>query len=243
MSSPVLTTEVIRCIISKERIFVMILITDNNKKRRESVSEMFYYMGILSYPTSPIEALSEISTEYSAVLVISDEGIHDLDDYIGRLRSYAPIPIFSLFEGQDELFDAGFNYTSYSSTVALGIAKHLSERGLRVLGTYRLAGICADADAPIPTYFDKPLKLTKTETMILRYLIRSYPNPTSPTNVLKYAFKASRRPEAASVRTHISVMNKKFLSVTGRPLTLSAAESGYVIATPEIIEARESIKL
>lgn len=219
----------------------MILIIDQSKRTRESVSEMFYYMGILSYPAEPMEALSEISTAYSAVLVTSTDGIPDPRDYVSRLRSYAPIPIFALSDGYSELFDGCFNPESYSSTVALGIARHLGEMGRHVLGTYRLAGIIADADVAAPTYFDKPLKFTKTETMILRYLISSYPRPATPAEVLKYAFKASRRPEASSVRTHISVMNKKFTAIAGKPLTLPATDSGYVIATPEAVMERRAL--
>ncbi len=219
----------------------MILIIDHNKRRRESVSEMFYYMGILSYPAAPMEALSEISTLYSAVLFSSTDDIHELSRYVGKLRSYAPVPVFALADEASDIFDGCFPSTAYSSTVAVGIARYLDARGLHVLGTYRLEGISANADIPTPTYFDKTLKLTKTETMILRYLIRSYPNPQPPADILKYAFKASRRPEAASVRTHISVMNKKFTAVAGKPLTVHATDSGYLIATPEILEERRAI--
>jgi len=225
----------------KERNLMMILIIDKSKRTRESVSEMFYYMGILSYPAAPMDALSEISTAYGAVLITSTDGIPDPRDYVARLRSYAPLPIFALSYEHSELFDGCFNPDSYSSTVALGIARHLASIGRHVPGTYRLAGIVADADIATSTYFDKPLKFTKTETMILRYLISSYPRPATPTDVLKYAFKASRRPEVSSVRTHISVMNKKFSALAGKPLTLPATDSGYVIATPEAVMERRTI--
>ena len=216
----------------------MILVIDKAKRQRDTITDMFYYMGILSYGAAPMEALNEISRMYSAVLVSSLVGIPDPKDYISRLRSYSDIPIFALSDEPNPLFDGCYSNNIYSSTLAISIAKYLRERDERPLGIYRLAGIEASADMTVATYFDKKLGFTKTETMILRYLIKSYPSPVSAKNILKYAFRATRRPEAASVRTHISVMNKKYSRLTGVKLTFPSDEAGYVIATPELRNER-----
>ncbi len=191
-------------------------------------------MGILAYGVAPMAALSEVSRMYSAVLVSSLVGVPDPEDYISKLRSYADIPIFALSDEYNPLFDKCFGTNIYSSTLATSIAAYLTERGERPLGIYRLAGIDASADEARATYFDKDLGFTKTETMILRYLIKVYPTPAVAKDILKYAFRATRRPEVASVRTHISVMNKKFARISGMPLTFPSQEAGYVIATPEL---------
>ncbi len=197
---------------------------------------MFYYMGILAHSVSPSEALSEISTLYRAVLLTSPDGIPEPSEYFERLRRYCALPIFGISSQGIAGLDACFPEGSYSSTVASEIAAHLASHGMSAPGIYRLSGIEASADAPEVTYLGSTLSLTKTECMILRCLIASYPRAATPRDILKYAFKPSRKPEAASVRTHISVMNKKFTKATGRALTFPATGGGYLLATPEMIE-------
>lgn len=221
----------------------MVLVIDKSKRQRDTITDMFHYMGILSYGVSPMDALSEVSRMYSAVLVSSLVGVADPRDYISKLRSYANIPIFALSDEPNPLFDGCFGQNIYSSTLAIAVAKYLTEEGERPIGIYRLAGIDASADITTATYFDNDLSFTKTETMILRYLIKTYPTPVPAKHILKYAFRATRRPEIASVRTHISVMNKKFARLSGVPLTFPCDEMGYVIATPELRHKRRTGEL
>ena len=101
------------------------------------------------------------------------------------------------------------------------------------IGDYRLAGFDASCDVVGVNYFFQKVNLTKTEAMILRYLIRSYPIPQKSEDILKYAFKASRLPDKSSIRTHISIMNKKFVSHLGDKMIVSVSHDGYRILTPE----------
>jgi DNA-binding response OmpR family regulator len=71
--------------------------------------------------------------------------------------------------------------------------------------------------------------------MIIRYLIRTYPNPTSAQKILKHAYKASKQPDVSNIRTHISVINKKFRTVAGRSLIEMHENLGYRILTPELM--------
>ena len=73
--------------------------------------------------------------------------------------------------------------------------------------------------------------------MILRYLIASYPTPQSAKKLVKYAYKPAKKPEVSSIRTHISVMNKKFREATGKNLCLAIDKQGYVISTPQILKS------
>ncbi len=226
----------------------MILIIDKRQRERSAVAEMFHYMGILSYAADPAEALAEISPLYSAVLFSSLSGIADVPDYLDRLRAYCEVPIFALEDYEYELssevlerLDGVFSSGMYSSSIAVAISRRTVDFHGNVLGEYRLAGIDASVELPEVLFLGQSVPLTKTERMILRYLIRAYPTAASPREILKYAFRGSRAPEPSSVRTHISVMNRKFREYFGRPLTLPGQGTGYAIATPDGIQRQSAL--
>lgn len=217
----------------------MLLIISKSKKEARSAAEMFYYMGIISRGASPTEALSEISAFHSAVIIINPDGLSSPEDYCRRLRSYAHVPIFAISETPTRtdslIFDGILKRTSYASRIFKFISEYAYSNSLRAPGSYKLAGIDASVDISIPMYFDKPLPFTKTETMILRTLIATYPTPTPSEDILKYAFRESKAPELSNIRTHISVMNKKFREITGRNIITLSLGEGYRILTPELI--------
>ena len=220
----------------------MVLIIDTSKRTAESISDIFYYMGILSKAATPKEALSEISPIYKAVLISNPDTFPDIEDYVDRLSSYAQLPLFSISDNPrspllGHLFDKNYHNSVYSSSLATDIMRIQSERSLSPIGTYRLAGIDASCDLAKVTALNDVIPFTKTEVMILRYLIASYPEAQSPKNILKYAFKQNRKPEITSIRTHISLMNKKFRGIRGKNLVISIPEKGYVISTPEIMQS------
>ena len=219
----------------------MILIISKTQKDSRSISEMFYFMGIPSYSATPSEGLSEISPIYSSVIIINPNRLADKKDYAARLRAYADVPIFALTDSTDEydkiIFNGVISSAAYASKILNYIVDYTKENDRKIPGIYKLAGIDASVDLNLPIYFNKSLKLTKTETMILRVLISLYPVHLSAKNILKYAFRQANLPEKANVRTHISIMNKKFRQLTGRNLIVSTPSYGYRILTPEIMEA------
>ncbi len=222
----------------------MVLIINRRKKDANYVSEIFHYMGILSHGATPAEALSEISLLYRAVIVMEPDTLPDPCDFVSRLRSYAKeVPIFALSDRindfpHKEIFDGIYKFSMYSSILAYKIAEYSKQNELPYIGDYRLAGINAMCDVEAVTYFDRHIPLTKTETMILRFLIRSYPLPMNSLSILKYSFRPSRSPECASVRTHICSINKKFRSITSRNIVTLVPDKGYIIITPEIMSDR-----
>ena len=224
----------------------MILIIDKSKKERTTVSEMFHYMGILSYAVTPQAAFSEISTKYRAILITNPDSFPDITDYISRLRRYsANIPIFALSpypERKDIPADGTFDYDIYSSTLVNEVIKYQEERSLPSLGKYLIAGLDLGCDIPTPRYFAEPLKLTKTETMIVRYLTVAYPSYASAEEILKHSLKPGKIAEPSVIRAHISSINKKFFLLKGRSLIISSPGSGYVIATPEILEKQKHLE-
>ena len=74
----------------------MILIINKSKKNARALSDMFYFMGVLSLGVTPKEALSEISPIYKAVIIENPDMLADKEDFVSRLRSYANIPIFAI---------------------------------------------------------------------------------------------------------------------------------------------------
>ena len=219
----------------------MLLIINPSKKLARGVSDTFYYMGILSYPATPSEALSEISQLYRAVLIISPDELADARDYVERLRRYkGDIPIFAICQkdkslSYEDIFDRVFLNPIFSPTLAKKILEHANQNEYAGIGDYRLAGFNASWDHLGISCFSRKLRLTKTEAMILRYLIRSYPLPVNAEDILKHSFRPARAPESASIRTHISGMNKKFEKIFERKMIALIPHKGYIILTPEFM--------
>lgn len=216
----------------------MLLIIDKSKSGATHIADMFHYMGFLAYAAEPEEALSELSSLYRCAVIINPDTLPDVFDFVKRIRAYSStLPIFAVNDGICKsalLFERVFSYSIYSSTLAEGIIDACKSKGSSVIGRYRLMGIDASAGISSVKYFDSEIPLTKTESMILRFLIRSYPTPRRAADILKYAFRPSRCPEPSSVRTHISVMNKKFRALSGKNLFTSFGSDGYSVLTPEI---------
>ncbi len=217
----------------------MLLIISQNKRIAKSISDTFYYMSILSYAATPHEALSEISEIYRAALIISPESFPDVRDYVNRIKAYkSDLPVFALTEGAElpcyaDIFDKTFDFPTFTPALAEKIIKYANDNNCARIGDYRLAGFNASSDVIGVNYFYRKVNLTKTEMMILRFLIRSYPLPKGSNEILKYAFKSSRSPDKNSIRTHISLMNKKFEKYLDKKVLTFIPHKGYIIETPE----------
>lgn len=208
----------------------MILITDTDKTRRDTVAEMFYYMGILAHAVRPDAVESEIGNGYSALLFTAPDHTPNAEEIADKARKSGLITVVAIREGESDVYDLTFPKGTYSAAIATAITRHRTELGLSALGRYECMGLDASCDKPVPTYLGEPLSLTRTEAMILRYLIHSYPRSVTPKEVLTYAFRGSRAPEPSSVRTHISIMNKKLRATLGCTLTEQSGKGGYVLA-------------
>ena len=222
----------------------MILVIDTDKQNAVTCAEIFNYMGILSYGVTPTEALAEIGLEYRAVLVSFPDRIADRDDFVKRLRSYcADIPIFALSDvpvKRADIFDATFGFDTLSSTLIKEMTEYCRLNKLPFAGSYRLAGFEASADGAEVLFKNERIPLTKTEKMILRYLIRTSPAPKCPADIIKHAFKQTRPPLESSIRTHVYQINKKLALVSGAP-EIQSRKEGYVIATPLFFELEKEI--
>lgn len=223
----------------------MILVVDKHRRAARNLSDALSYMGFISTGVTPSEALSEISTIYRAVIITSVEALPDAEDYVSRLKRYAQdVPIFAVFDSVDNkyshLFAECFKRGGYASRLAEGIIRYCDDKDLSLPGHYALAGLDISVDLRTPTYFFTPLPFTKTELMILRYLFRIYPSTAKSEKILKYAYRPARRPDPSNIRTHISIINKKFKAITGRNLVYQMFGKGYSILTPEILDNQKT---
>ena len=216
----------------------MILIIGQDKRVAKDISEIFYYMSVLSHGTDPKKGLSEISTLYRGIIILEPLNFPDISDYVRRIRSYnSSVPIYALssaeYNIEDTLFDYIYSGQSFSTLLANDIIDRFNKENNAKIGTYKLAGFNSSYNSIGVEFFNDSIKFTKTEAMILRYLIRSYPLPQCAKNILKYSFKPSRAPEEYSIKTHISMMNKRFMNLTGRKMIELVPQKGYRIITPE----------
>lgn len=223
----------------------MILIIDKSKANARKYADTLYYLGMPTLALSPKEALSHLGSEFAAILILNPEVLPDIHDYVRRIREYAyATPVFAISEAPKHfeysyLFDDVYKNV-YVSKLLDSIREYCKENGLKVPGNFRLSGLDASITLPSSTYLWEPINLTKTENMILRVFIASYPRALSAKELLILAFKKSRVPEPSNIRAHISIMNKKFREIIGKNLFASSlCGGGYQILTPEIEAERE----
>ncbi len=227
----------------------MLLIIDNKRENASTLSEIAYHMGIISCAVTPRGAFSEISPMYKAVILLNPSTLADVKDFILRLREYyASIPIFAVFHADTDESIADLLTKSYaapinSTSLIADIIETEEKMGLPTIGSYRLAGIDASSTLGCVRTVKGAIPFTKTETMILRYLMASYPTPVSASKILKYSFRQARLPELTGIRTHISLMNKKYRESRGENLVISVPRKGYVLLTAETAVAERTEKV
>ena len=218
----------------------MLLVIAKTQSDANAVSDIFNYMGVVSYGTTPECAANEISNRHRAILFVHPEKINSACDLIEIAKTYSlgssifaitrdPKLDASIHSHLDALIDEG----ELSSKILYSIISHQDEYGRARIGAYRVAGIDASVSNSEVSYFDTPLELTRSEKMILRFLIASYPVKKSAKDILKYAFRSGKLPEESSIRAHICAINAKFNSLFGiRPIT-SEKGVGYYVASGE----------
>ena len=228
----------------KSRRFILLLVIGKTKSDANSVSDIFNYMGIVSYGTTPELSATEFSNRHRAILFIHPEEMSTVSEVVSTARTYSlNTPIFAIFkstEGAEEkslvpysLFDEVFSDSMASSDILYGMIAYQLERGRLQLGTYRFAGIDASINCGGVYCFDKEVSLTKTEAMILRFLMLSYPIRKSASDILRYAFRSGKLAEPSSIRAHICSINAKLIALFGRRTIKSDRGAGYYIDVGE----------
>ena len=210
----------------------MILVIDKSYENAATYAGMFRFMGILATPTAPEGALHELSEDYRAIILFSPERVSDIPSFVTRLRKKSgTAPIFAVADGKyrdNGLFDAVFTNELHASPLVQKIGDFCKKNALPEIGSYRALGIEASADAGRVSYKGKDASLTKTEKMILRYLVRKYPSSAPTAEILKHSFHQSRAPLLSAIRTHIHAINKKLAQLTDEVRIENGGE-GYAL--------------
>lgn len=217
----------------------MIIIVNTNNARAQSLAEILRYMGIISLGVTLGGFYREFSHNYKAILLMSElTSLPDAIDTVKEMRVYSgDTPIYALCEGgkPDIGADAYIDVSRGYSHLTEDIRRISEELDITPPGRYVLAGVDADTSSPCVKYFDTRIPFTRTETLIVRYMIATYPTAQRAEDILRYAFKPTRTPERSSIRTHISSINRKFRAITGRSMIQIPGDDGYMLMTPEII--------
>lgn len=194
----------------------MVLFISKSRRNAVAAANLFKKLQIVAYGTTPIEALKEISPIYHATVLINPEEFADHVDFIKKIHSYdRSMPIFALSDRPEsiahpELFASIEPNEIRSASFAYKILDYAEKHATPPIGIYRVRNLESVCDRPYMTYFGIRLDFTKTESMILRYLMATDPFPKNAESILKYAYPPAKRPEPATIRTHISSINRRF---------------------------------
>ena len=212
----------------------MLLIIDKTLEDALGISDMFFYIGIPSTAIDYKSALSENYDVYSAIIIINPENTKFTEEILAKLvDKKKSTPIFALCDDKEYiekskgLFSKILDRATYSPRLYNTIATFTKENNINTPGVYILGNINASLNLASTLYNTDTIPFTKTENMILRVLIRFYGKPITSSEILKHAFRQSRAPELSNVRTHISIMNKKFKSKTNKNLIKLSLGKGY----------------
>ncbi len=215
----------------------MIITVSINLEDAVSLSDMFYYMGIPSCALTPEEAVMNIPSYCRAVIVMagSEKNIYHISEKTTPLN----IPIFTL--GNSDLSRLGEKIDDSLSCadIVSRICTYNKAHGIKSPTEYALGEIDTSLILTSPTFTGIKLPFTKTEALIMRTLISAYPDAIESGDILKYAFRKNRTPDISSIRTHISIMNKKIRSAVGKNVIEMISGKGYIIkfdksATPNL---------
>jgi hypothetical protein len=219
----------------------MLMIVSSKRSRADTIADMIRRTGVLCYPVTTGEVIGELCPAYRAILVVEPQGMCDAESFVKNVRKYnSKIPIYACYEEKDfkalPCFNRSFSTKTYNTTLVSALAEGCFLSGQKIVGSYKLCAIDASADLSEVKFFDTPIKLTKTEQMILRLLIRTYPTPVKPKYMIKHLYKPTVAPEEACIRAHVCSINKRFYSLAEGNLIRPIGREGYVIYTPELRE-------
>lgn len=219
----------------------MILLVSTKIKHAEGLCLDLWYAGVLSHAVKPSEITAEIGPRYRAAIVLNPHELADTDTFISKLRSYDPeLPVFAISDVPvSERYTGAFHPGTPANFMMTKIIR--SDRYANA-GQYRLAGLNFSFGSLYSKFFLSPFPLTKTESMVLKFLMRAYPVHVTANEILTYSFKVTKAPEVGAVRTHVSSINRKFQKRFGRPLIVSSPGNGYIILTPEYAAEHDEYK-
>ena len=221
----------------------MVLFVSKSRRDAVTAADLFKLLNIVAYGANQAEALKEIAPRYHAVVLIDPEKFPDHIDFIKLIHSYQrEMPIFALTDRPDllphpELFADIESNNVRSAEYAYKMYDCLSRMGKPPIGIYNAGEVRSVCDMDHITYYGIRLDFTKMESAIIRFIMANHPFPQSTAQIIKYVYPRNKKPEEATVRTHISVINRKFKALfPSIDFILHVPHKGYKIKTPSHFE-------
>ena len=209
----------------------MLLIVSKNLREAVNFSDMLNFMGVLSLSVTPEEFSHEYTKFYRGIIVLSSDKI---DDEKWHEFCTKDVPIFAVgSEYKNKNMGIFLSEKLSASEIFESVRNYCESKNIIAPGEYKNHFLDVSLDKKCAEYFGYKIPVTKTEIMILRALLSFYPKPVNAHEILKVAFRKNREPDVASVRTHISIINKKAIKNSGRKLILNIDNQGYRISKKE----------
>ncbi len=209
----------------------MILVLGKDTAARKTVANMLHTLGAVCDEHDADGApLSNASLYRCVIIALPAESISGFVSYVRK--RLGDIPIFTAFDKYPDAPSRGLALGAFSPSVGM---PSVCEKIIRICRDEGYAPPCnykiGTLDASIGldgVYFEgKKVSFTKTEVMLIRALLVSHPRPLYARGLLLLAFRPTKVPEVANIRTHVSVMNKKFLFLTGKRLICANQNGQY----------------
>ena len=213
----------------------MILVIHTTNYKAQRLAESIKTRGFLAVGVAAKNALKELGPRYRAIIILEPTKIEYMDTLVDGLNnSVFAIPLFTIGEPSLKIrAELKFSPDTSVKDIIKKIAAYLIFYNFLPIGNYRAGGFDASVYTKDTMFLDEQIPLTKTERMILRYIIKSYPVPQPIKEILRVVFPHTKMPQPSNVRAHISNMNEKFCHYIGRQKIKFIKDDGYVLITPE----------
>ena len=209
----------------------MVLVIDRDKDYAEALADIFRFCRIPAYSLHPSEALAEQKSGYRAILLgRGEEAVEEIGFLRGFREHFDGIPTFTLCD--DALSVRLYNRADgclrgIDGSLPQRLAESVSALGCVAPDEYRLGRVEILRDGVRRIEDGAYMKISKTETMILRVIASFAPHRIRSEAVVKYAYSPMRAPGESVVRTHLCALNKRAIRMLGHALVDHSAEEGY----------------
>ncbi len=211
----------------------MILLYGKDDGIRKTVCNMLHLLGAICIEGDDNQPLPVSPSLLHAQIILSPE--YDIRQTIVKIRDRHPsAPLFTLLDKHPAAPSRALVDKAFSSEVSIphalfGIIEDCRHLGRTPPCSYEALGIRAHINTDGVYYLGRKISFTKTEAMLLRALLIAHPKPLYASALLSVALSPSRELDVANVRTHVSVMNKKFLFHTGLRLIKANERGQYAL--------------
>ena len=211
----------------------MILLIDCDGTTARAIAGFFRYYGIPTERLGAKEACEFSKGSYTcAILCGADHS--DRDGFIAKVHTaLGECPTFIIADrfSSAELSDGTYGrFVLADGSLPFRINDSLQKSGRRSLFYYEREGVCLDCGGTLSVKGKASIRLTKTEAMLMRLLIDTYPTPICAERAVGCVYPDEKRPEPSVIRTHVCAVNKRVEGLVGLPLIRSVPHEGYILA-------------